>query len=163
PCGSPRGLARSLRDSRIGHRSAMLSSPIQLDGVLGQLHMSRKARSDQLFTRHTSRGRVPHEAGMSAKMSLHTSHEDVSHKESMSAKARLRSDAFPAYNRVISAAFTGKSPARQVEIWSRAKVRHLLSGETLVLQNTPADAVFLVVSGRFEIRAEGQALPVAEI
>src|SRR5262245_513671 len=142
----------------------MLPAPIQLDGVLGQLHMSRKARSNQPFTLHSSRGCAPHKGSVSAKISLHTSHEGVLHKESMSAKTRLRSDALPAYNRVISAAFSGKrSPAQQLEIWSRAKVRHLLSGETLVLQNTPADAVFLVISGRFEIRSEGQALPVAEI
>jgi len=104
--------------------------------------MSRKARSEQRFT-------------------LHTSHEGVQHKKSVSAKTRLRSHTLPAHNRLISAAFTGKSPV--AEIWSRAKVRHLLRGETLLLQNTPADAVFLVVSGRFEIRAEGQADPVAEI
>jgi NTE family protein len=52
---------------------------------------------------------------------------------------------------------------RQREIWSSARVRHLLSGEPLVLQNEPADAVYLVVSGRFEIRMEGQSAPVAEV
>jgi len=52
---------------------------------------------------------------------------------------------------------------QQAEIWSSARVRHLLSGETLVLQNGPADTVFLVVSGRFEIRVEGQPTPVAEV
>src|SRR5262252_8080175 len=122
-----------------------MPSAIRLDGVLGQLHMSRKTRSNPPFTLHSSRGYVPY-------------------KGSMSAKTRLRSDALPAYNRVIGAAFTGKGASvKHVEIWSQAKVRHLLSGETLVLQNTPADAVFLVVSGRFEIRAEGRELPVAEI
>jgi len=52
---------------------------------------------------------------------------------------------------------------QQAEIWSGARVRHLLSGETLVLQNALADAVFLVVSGRFEIRVEGRPIPVAEV
>lgn len=142
----------------------MLPSPIQLDGVLGQLHMSRKARSNPPFTPHSPRGCVSDKGTVSAEISLHTSHKGMLHKESMSAKARLRSDALPAYNRVIGAALTGKGVSvKHVEIWSQAKVRHLLSGETLVLQNTPADAVFLVVSGRFEIRAEGRALPVAEI
>jgi NTE family protein len=60
-------------------------------------------------------------------------------------------------------AFGELSGDQQAEIWSRAKIRHLLSGETLVLQNTPADAVFVVVSGRFEVRVEGQPVPLAEI
>ena len=62
-----------------------------------------------------------------------------------------------------STAFGELSPEQQAEIWSQAKIRHLLSGETLVLQNTPADAVFVVISGRFEVRVEGQPVPVAEI
>ena len=60
-------------------------------------------------------------------------------------------------------AFGELSQNQQAEIWSRARVRHLLSGETLVLQNTAADAVFVVVSGRFEVRVAGQPAPVAEI
>ena len=60
-------------------------------------------------------------------------------------------------------AFGELSPEQQAEIWSQAKIRHLLSGQTLVLQNTPADAVFVVISGRFEVRVEGQPVPVAEI
>jgi len=52
---------------------------------------------------------------------------------------------------------------QQREIWSSARVRHLRSRETLILQNEPADAVYLVVSGRFEIRVEGQSAPVAEV
>ena len=39
-----------------------------------------------------------------------------------------------------STAFGELSPDQQAEIWSHAKIRHLLSGETLVLQNTPATA-----------------------
>ena len=52
---------------------------------------------------------------------------------------------------------------QQAEIWSSARGRHVLRGETLVLQNAPADTVFLVMSGRFEIRVEGQPIPVAEV
>ena len=62
-----------------------------------------------------------------------------------------------------STAFGELSQNQQAEIWSRARVRHLLSGETLVLQNTAADAGFVVVSGRFEVRVAGQPVPVAEI
>jgi NTE family protein len=46
---------------------------------------------------------------------------------------------------------------------SWAKIRPLLSGETLVVQNTAADAIFIVVSGRFEVRLERQSLRLAEI
>jgi NTE family protein len=107
--------------------------------------MSRKARSNQVFTLHTSRGCVLH------------------NRNGAKIKIKSRSDAVPASNRIIGAAFTGKLWSDEQELWSRAKVRHLLSGQTLVLQNTAADAVFLVVSGRFEIRAEGQPDPIAEI
>ena len=65
---------------------------------------------------------------------------------------------------MTSAAFTDELPLDQrEEIWSRARVRHLLGGEVLVVENTPADAIFLVVSGRFEIRVEGRPAPLAEI
>jgi NTE family protein len=60
-------------------------------------------------------------------------------------------------------AFGELSPEQQAEIWSWARVRPLLSGETLVLQNTAADAIFVVVSGRFEVRVEGKPVPLAEI
>ena len=62
-----------------------------------------------------------------------------------------------------SAAFGDLSADQQAEIWSRARIRRLPRGETLVLQNTPADAVFVVVSGRFEVRLEGLPAPLAEI
>ena len=52
---------------------------------------------------------------------------------------------------------------QQADIRSWARVRHLLSGEILVLQNTPADAIFVVVSGRFEVRTERQPASLAEI
>jgi NTE family protein len=77
---------------------------------------------------------------------------------------QLRADASVELDRVTSAARTGSLSLRdQAEIWSRARVRHLMRGETLLVQNTPADAFFLVVSGRFEIRTEGQPVPLAEI
>lgn len=38
----------------------------------------------------------------------------------------------------------------------------MLSGETIVLQNTAADAIFVVVSGRFEVRVERQPVPLAD-
>jgi NTE family protein len=62
-----------------------------------------------------------------------------------------------------STAFGELSPDQQAEIWSWARVRQLLSGETLVLQNAAADAIFVVVSGRFEVRVERQPVPLAEI
>ncbi|MGZ3288567.1 MAG: cyclic nucleotide-binding domain-containing protein, partial [Xanthobacteraceae bacterium] len=62
-----------------------------------------------------------------------------------------------------SAAFGELSADQQAEIWSRARIRRLLRGETLVWQNTPADAVFVVVSGRFDVRLEGMPMPLAEI
>jgi NTE family protein len=62
-----------------------------------------------------------------------------------------------------STAFGQLSSDQQAEIWSRARVRQLLSGEALVLQNTTADAIFVVVSGRFEVRVEGQPVPLAQV
>jgi NTE family protein len=62
-----------------------------------------------------------------------------------------------------SAAIDELSLDQQTDIRSWARVRHLLSGETLVVQNTAADAIFVVVSGRFEVRTEGQPVPLAEI
>jgi NTE family protein len=64
---------------------------------------------------------------------------------------------------IASAAFGELSVDQQAEIWSRARIRRLPRGETLVLQNTPADAVFVVVSGRFEVRLADQPAPLAEI
>src|ERR1700692_4851910 len=64
---------------------------------------------------------------------------------------------------MAATAFRDLSPDQQAEIWSSAKVRRLLSGETLVFQNTKADAIFVVVSGRFEVRVERQSVALAEI
>jgi NTE family protein len=49
------------------------------------------------------------------------------------------------------------------EIWSRAKLHHLLRGDTLFGQDAPSDSVYVVVSGRFEIWVKGQASPIAEV
>jgi NTE family protein len=62
-----------------------------------------------------------------------------------------------------SAAFDELSPEQQADIRSWSRVRHLQSGETLMLQDTPAETIFVVVSGRFEVRVERQAVPLAEI
>jgi NTE family protein len=62
-----------------------------------------------------------------------------------------------------SAAFAEIPADQQREIWSRARVRHLLHGETLMRQNTPADALYVVISGRFEVTMAGQSNSVAEI
>jgi NTE family protein len=62
-----------------------------------------------------------------------------------------------------STLFGELSANQQAEIWSRAKTRNLLRGETLILQNTPADAVYIVDSGRFEVRIQQQPVPLAEI
>jgi NTE family protein len=64
---------------------------------------------------------------------------------------------------VASNVFGELSAGQQAEIWSRAKTRNLMRGETLILQNTSADAVYIVVSGRFEVRVEQQPVPLFEI
>jgi NTE family protein len=64
---------------------------------------------------------------------------------------------------VASTIFGELSADQQAEIGARAKARNLLRGETLILQNTSADAVYIVVSGRFEVRVEEQPVPLAEI
>jgi NTE family protein len=62
-----------------------------------------------------------------------------------------------------SSAFGELTSDQRAEIWSWAKVRPVLSGETLVLQNTAADAIFVIVSGRFEVRVARHSAPLAEI
>ncbi len=94
----------------------------------------------------------------------HSQHESVPHRGSVSGMMKLRSDTSSTPSGITSTACTGKLSLReQAEIWSSARVRHLIRGERLVVQNTPADAFFLVVSGRFEIRTEEQPIPLAEI
>lgn len=74
----------------------------------------------------------------------------------------LRSDA-PTGRVYITPSRDELSLEQLAEIWSSARVRHLPRGEALVSENAPADTVFLVVSGRFEIRVEGQPTPVTEV
>jgi NTE family protein len=62
-----------------------------------------------------------------------------------------------------SAIFGKLSNDERAEIWSRARVHALLRGETLVRQEALSDAVYVVVSGRFEVWIEGRENPVTEI
>jgi NTE family protein len=62
-----------------------------------------------------------------------------------------------------SAIFAELSNDERAEIWSRARFHSLLRGEILVRQNTPSNAVYMVVSGRFEVWTEGRDNPVTEI
>jgi NTE family protein len=61
-----------------------------------------------------------------------------------------------------TAIFRELSNDQLAEIWPRAKVRNLTRGDTLIRQNTPSDAVYIVVSGRFEIWFEGDKAAAAE-
>jgi NTE family protein len=62
-----------------------------------------------------------------------------------------------------AAIFRELSDEQLVEIGSRAKIQNLLRGETLIRQNAPSDAIYVVVSGRFEIWVEGEAGAIAEV
>lgn len=73
-------------------------------------------------------------------------------------------DAVEAAAVLSASAIFGELPHEQrVAIWSRARLQTLLRGETLVQQGTAADAVYVVVSGRFEVVVEGRADVLAEI
>jgi NTE family protein len=73
-------------------------------------------------------------------------------------------DAVEAAAMLRASAIFGELPHEQrVAIWSRAKLRTLLRGETLVRQHEPAEAVYVVVSGRFEVTVEGRADVLTEI
>ncbi|MFL5070328.1 MAG: Crp/Fnr family transcriptional regulator, partial [Xanthobacteraceae bacterium] len=62
-----------------------------------------------------------------------------------------------------TAIFRELSDEQLTAIWSQAKVLSLIRGDVLVVQNTPSDSVFVVVSGRFEVWVEGQDHPINEI
>ena len=67
-------------------------------------------------------------------------------------------DAIEAAAVLSASAIFGELPHEQrVAIWSRATMHTLRRGETLVRQGTPADAVYVVVSGRFEVTVAGRA------
>ena len=55
-----------------------------------------------------------------------------------------------------TAIFRELSNEQLAEIWSRAKIHNLLRGDFLFRQHTPSDSVYIVVSGRFEVRVEGK-------
>jgi len=62
-----------------------------------------------------------------------------------------------------TAIFRELSDEQLTAIWSQAKVLTLQRGDVLVRQNTPADSVFIVVSGRFEVWVDGQDRAINEI
>ena len=62
-----------------------------------------------------------------------------------------------------TAIFRELSNDQLAEVWSRAKVHNLRRGDVLVRQNAPADCVYVVVSGRFEVWIEGKNSHVTEI
>lgn len=62
-----------------------------------------------------------------------------------------------------TAIFRELSDEQLTAIWSQAKVLNLLRGDVLVRQNTRADSVFVVVSGRFEVWVDGQDRAINEI
>ena len=49
------------------------------------------------------------------------------------------------------------------ELAARFETRPLKRGETLVKQGEPADALYIVVSGRFSVSRDGRRAPIAEI
>src|SRR5258707_3942864 len=62
-----------------------------------------------------------------------------------------------------TAFFRELSDEQLTAVWSQAKVLSLTRGDVLVVQNTPSDSVFVVVSGRFEVWVKGQAHAINEI
>lgn len=59
--------------------------------------------------------------------------------------------------------FANLSPAEQAELAGRFEQRLLRRGEILVAQGEPAEALFIVVSGRFSVTVAGRPAPVSEI
>ncbi len=59
--------------------------------------------------------------------------------------------------------FRDLSPDEQAAMQAELEKLPLARGEVLVRQGEPADALYIVVSGRFEVRVEGRAAAVAEI
>ena len=57
----------------------------------------------------------------------------------------------------------GLSFEQRRAMWSRASIRGVLGGETLVRQHEPSSHIYFVVSGRFEVLTEGRAEAIAEI
>jgi NTE family protein len=62
-----------------------------------------------------------------------------------------------------TAFFRELSDEQLTAVWSQAKVLSLTRGDVLVVQNTPSDSVFVVVSGRFEVWVAGRDHAINEI
>ena len=62
-----------------------------------------------------------------------------------------------------TAFFRELSDEQLTAVWSQAKVLSLTRGDVLVVQNTPSDSVFVVVSGRFEVWVVGRDHAINEI
>jgi NTE family protein len=62
-----------------------------------------------------------------------------------------------------TAFFRELSDEQLTAVWSQAKVLSLTRGDVLVVQNTPSDSVFVVVSGRFEVWVMGRDHAINEI
>lgn len=59
--------------------------------------------------------------------------------------------------------FAHLDPAEMVELSARFETRSLKRNEVLIRQGEPADALFIVVSGRFAVTVAGRRSPIAEI
>src|SRR5262245_19713519 len=62
-----------------------------------------------------------------------------------------------------TAVFRELSDQQLTAIWSQAKVLNLTRGDVLVRQDAPAESVFIVVSGRFDVWVNGRAPAINEI
>ncbi len=62
-----------------------------------------------------------------------------------------------------TAIFRGLTDDQIAAVWSQAKVVNLIRGDVLFRQNLPSDAVYIVLSGRFEVWIEGRNQAISEI
>src|SRR5262245_5936392 len=62
-----------------------------------------------------------------------------------------------------TAVFRELSDQQLTAIWSQAKVLNLTRGDVLVRQDAPAESVFIVVSGRFDVWVDGRDRAINEI
>jgi NTE family protein len=62
-----------------------------------------------------------------------------------------------------TAIFRDLSDEQLAAVWSQAKFLNLIRGDVLMRQNTPSDAVYIVVSGRFEVWIEGRERAINEV
>ena len=59
--------------------------------------------------------------------------------------------------------FAQLDAAEMTELAARFETRSLKRGETVIRQGEPADALYIVVSGRFSVTRTGRRAPIAEI